>query len=302
MSKSVEQVQTKTQIRQLLERIGARPQKRLGQNFLIDGNLMRRLAESARIDPNDVILEIGAGTGGLTDLLLRRAARVITVEIDKRLARLLADRYADEEKFILLVGDALKNKNTLSPAVIQALQTYQPAVPGKLMLVANLPYVIATPLLIDLLLSPVNVSRFCFTVQKEVAERITADPGCKAYGPLSIIIQTACHVETLAIINPHAFWPAPKVESAMMRLDVRDPLSRHDLARLAAVVRSLFLHRRKTLRHNIATTYGLEAVERISDSIDLDLSTRPESLDPKTWTVLADLLQPPRSPDGAARR
>ena len=279
-------VQTKRHIEAVLLAAGVHPNRRFGQHFLIDGNLMRRLADSADVAPDDVVLEVGPGTGGLTDLLLPRAARVIAVEIDHTLHDILTDRYADQPRLTLLRADALENKNHLNPALLDACERSA----GRLLLVANLPYDIATPLLMNLLLAPVNVRRLCFTVQREVGERLDARPQTKAYGPLSIILQTVCRAERIARVPATAFWPRPAVESNMYRLDVvPHPFERPgELAAFAALVRGAFLHRRKTLRHFLSEQFAGNACDALPDLIDP--ASRPEAVTPAQWAKLAAVL------------
>ena len=212
-------VQTKREIQALLASEGVRPRKRHGQNFLIDGNLMRRLAAGADLDSADTVLEVGPGTGGLTDLLIPRAGHVIAVEIDLALQRILGQRYADAANLTLLRGDVLASKHQLNPELDAILQEGAPR-PGCVKLVANLPYQVATPVVMNLLVQYPGVRRLCFTVQAEVGERILAGPGTKAYGPLSIVTQSLCRAEQLARVPATAFWPVPKVESVLLRLKV----------------------------------------------------------------------------------
>ncbi len=283
---SPEPVQTKKQIEALLAANGLRPRKRLGQNFLIDGNLMRLLVARAELDPSDIVLEVGAGTGGLTDLLAARAARVISVEVDRSLHEILADRFAGAPKVVLIRGDVLENKNQISGEVAWALREHEGEPRASVKLVANLPYKVATALVMNLLTGHPRVRRLCFTVQAEVGERLTAKPGGKAYGPLSIIAQTLCRVETIARIPPQAFWPSPQVDSVMIRLDVTDsPFTDiEDLQRFTSLVRGTFDHRRKTLRS--ALRYVLDESARARICERFDATRRPEELTGSEWIEL----------------
>ncbi len=278
-------VQTKTEIRAALQALGVRPRKRHGQHFLIDGNLMRRLVAVAEIEPDDVVLEVGPGTGGLTDLLVQTARRVVAVEIDRALAAALRDRYAGQPQLQLVEGDVLQTKNSLAPAVIEAVNAA--AGDSRTLLVANLPYNIATPLLINVLHELPVVTRFCFTVQGDLAERIEASPRTKAYGPLSITLQAAATVARVAQVPASAFWPEPNVESSMLRLDVhrQNLASARDLACFTALVREAFAHRRKTLRYNLSRCLDQQAYT-VAEQL-LDLSRRPEDLGVQEWLQLA---------------
>jgi 16S rRNA (adenine1518-N6/adenine1519-N6)-dimethyltransferase len=282
----IEPVQTKTQIRETLESIGAAPTKRFGQHFLIDGNLMRRLADSAEMTREDVVLEVGPGTGGLTDLLVGRAGRVVAVEIDYKLAALLRERFADFGTIRILEADVLAGKHEINPVVFAALREEQAICQGRSMLVANLPYNVATPLLINLMLDVPDMQRFCFTVQRDVADRIAARPKTKEYGPVSIAIQATSQVKRIAAVPASAFWPAPKVESTILRVD-RDPKRFADnekFSRFVAFVRLAFQNRRKKLRRGLAGLMEPEALGKVETKFNLD--ARPEELAVEEWVAL----------------
>ncbi len=275
----------------MLKAAGIRPKRRFGQHFLIDGNLMRRLVDVADIRPADLVLEVGAGTGGLTDLLVERAGAVVAVEIDRRLSALLAERFASTASLILVRGDALDTKHRIATAVLEAVQSGRKHAPGSLLLAANLPYDIATPVLMNLVVSELNVRRMCFTVQREVGERMEAVPRTKAYGPLSIILQTLCRIERIARVPAEAFWPRPAVESSLYRLDAVEPSARDDrtLEALVRLVRAGFRHRRKTLRYNLAHEFGQEVCDRAAGVVDL--SVRAETIAPADWMELARAMK-----------
>ncbi|MHC4235389.1 MAG: 16S rRNA (adenine(1518)-N(6)/adenine(1519)-N(6))-dimethyltransferase RsmA, partial [Planctomycetota bacterium] len=265
-------VQTKTEIREILDSLGVGPQKRLGQHFLIDGNLMRRLAAAAEIGSGDAVLEVGAGTGGLTDLLAATAGRVLAVELDRALARFLRKRFSDRPDVRIIATDVLANKNRIAPQVADALSELSNMTSGRLALVANLPYNVATPLVANLLQELPAVTRMCFTVQRDVAERIQAAPRSKAYGPLSIALQAVARIRRIARVPASAFWPAPKVDSTMLRLDVepRPPLDDAELlGRFIRFVRRAFFHRRKTLKFNLSRCLSEAALAKAADLFNL---------------------------------
>jgi len=276
-------VQTKREIAEQLESAGVRPQKRFGQNFLIDGNLMRRLALSAELQPEDAVLEVGAGTGGLTDLLADSVRQVVVVEIDKVLYGLLQERFHDRANVTLLNGDVLRSKHRLLPQLESRLGSATADSPPVTKLVANLPYQVATPLVMNLLLGFSVIRRLCFTVQAEVGERITSDPGRRSYGPLSILSQALCNIEIVSRIPPSAFWPAPSVESVMIRMDVGDSpfAGRDDLLGFANLVRKAFEHRRKTLRSALGYVLDTQQVKAVCESVDA--TRRPESFSIDEW-------------------
>lgn len=287
--------QTKSQIAAILESIGRRPSHRFGQNFLIDRNLMDKLVESAGIDRGDCILEVGPGTGSLTALLLKHAGRVVSVEIDDHLADHLDRALGGDPHFRLVRGDCLQDKSTLAPALVEAVRMARVEIgPGPLKLVANLPYDAATPLVIELLLSDLAVSRLCFTVQTEVADRFLAQPSTRDYGPVSIIVQTLCMAKRVAKCPPEAFWPRPKVQSTMLRLDVNS--SRHAALSppgpFARFVRSMFLHRRKTLINNARSLENAENVIAAIQKLGIDENARPENLSVAEWVELWRAMGP----------
>lgn len=286
----MKRVQTKREIAAQLESAGVRPQKRLGQNFLIDGNLMRRLADSAELDLNDVVLEVGAGTGGLTDLLADSVNQLLVVEIDPVLFGLLEDRFEDRTNVTLLHGDVLHGKHKLLPALDSLLRSKEFDGQRRVKLVANLPYQIATPLVMNLLLDYPSVRRLCFTVQAELGERITSPPGCKSYGPLSILSQTLCKITVVSKIPASAFWPAPSVESVMLRMDVGNSpfASGEELRSFSRLVRGTFEHRRKTLRAALGYVLESDQVKAICRSVDA--VRRPESFHREEWIDIHRLV------------
>jgi 16S rRNA (adenine1518-N6/adenine1519-N6)-dimethyltransferase len=266
--------QTKQQIQQLLDQARTEPRKRFGQNFMIDPNTVRLVADAGMISPDDVVIEVGPGTGTLTEELLGRARKVVAVEIDRDLARMLRDQFGANPAFELIEGDALEGKHGVNPAVR--------AICAEAKLVANLPYNIASPLIIEMLIAGAKL--LAFTVQKEVADRLRASSEDDAYGPLSVMVQLLAKVEVLRTISPKVFWPAPKIESALVRLTREDQLGAR------AVDFSRFLHgvfgfRRKTLRKAMAESGNDPA---ILQKLGIDPQLRPENLTPKRWLELFD--------------
>jgi 16S rRNA (adenine1518-N6/adenine1519-N6)-dimethyltransferase len=232
--------QTKQQIQSHLAAIGTQPRHRFGQNFMIDQNLVRLIADAAAVDASDTVIEVGPGTGTLTEELLSRAGRVIAVEIDRDLAGHLRSHFGDRQNFTLIEGDALDGKHAINPELKQQIAGVASA-----KLVANLPYNIASPLIIDLLIE--GVQQLVFTVQKEVADRLKGSPDSDDYGPLTVMVQMLSAVEVLRTLPPQAFWPPPKIDSSLVRLVRRDRLG--DQARaFGQFVQKLFSFRRKTLR------------------------------------------------------
>jgi 16S rRNA (adenine1518-N6/adenine1519-N6)-dimethyltransferase len=243
--------QTTAYLKKLFSQVGFTIDARRGQNFLVDLNLVDLAVRTAAIRPTDVVLEVGTGTGVLTERLAAAAARVVTCEIDPRLAQLARDRLVDRDTVTLVEGDALAAKHRLAPAVLEAVAAGLAATPaGRLLLVANLPYCVATPVVSNLLALPRPFDAAVVTVQREMAERMTATPGGGAYNALSVWVGAQCRGTIERILPPSVFWPRPKVESALVRLDL-EPGRRAaigDLAGFHTFVRDVFCHRRKLLR------------------------------------------------------
>jgi 16S rRNA (adenine1518-N6/adenine1519-N6)-dimethyltransferase len=277
--------QTKHEIQALLAGAGAEPRQRFGQNFMIDQNLVRVVADAGEISAGDAVIEVGPGTGTLTEELLSRGAgRVVAVEIDRDLAQLLREKFAGETRFELIEGDALAGKHSLNEELSASLR--EAAKPGRTVkLVANLPYNIASPLVIEMLIAGVDL--LAFVVQKEVADRLRAKEGSADYGPLSVMAQMLAEVEYLRKLPPGAFWPAPKVDSALVRMRRRDRLG----ARAGAFSR--FVHqvlsaRRKTLRKALERA-GVGDVDGVLARLQLDPRRRAEELTPETfWAMFAE--------------
>ena len=258
-------MQTKRQIQELLSSAGVSPNRRLGQHFLVDLNLMRLLVESAQIGPRDVVLEVGTGTGSLTEALAQQAGHVVTVELDRTLSGIAQLRLAGAENVQVLNVDILAGKGAIHPTVAEAvtqaharLCNIGPIYPigpinpaqGRVLLVSNLPYDVASSVMIDLVKGPVTVDAMLVTVQKEVAERMTAPPGGRDYGTLSIFLQATGEVELRRRLRPSVFWPPPGVDSAIIRyLRDQDKSGRIlDMDVFGGVVGLFIGHRRKMLR------------------------------------------------------
>jgi len=284
--------QTKTYIKTLLENTGISPLKRFGQHFMIDGNLMNKLIAAADIQKNDVVLEVGPGTGSLTERLLEVTGRVIAVEIDNTLFTICSKQFAGHDKLSLIHGDILHTKSSVSKGVLRQLDQHCRSLGGRVLLVANLPYQIATPLIIDLLMDDLKVSPLCFTVQAEVGERIMALPDNKAFGPISVLAQAMAEVKIIARVPAQAFWPRPKVESMMIKLDVnkKDTIPSHTLQQLARIVHGCFNHRRKTMHKNLRNLLDEHEYQNIIQSEIINLNDRPENITVEQWIEMAKRL------------
>ena len=296
-------MQTLSQIRQILKDHGLAPHKRLGQNFLVDHNLMARLLDLAALAGTETVLEVGPGTGSLTEELLDRAGRVVAVEIDRGFHELLTDRLGDRENLTLLHADVLAGKHEIAPQVRDALAP-------QAHMVANLPYSIATPLLAECLLlswasqagqhpgQPVRLDRLTFTLQKEVADRLAAAPGSGAYGPVSVVASLLAKITPGPAVPNSAFWPRPKVASRILRIDF-DPDAAARLRsadQLTTVLATAFGHRRKQILaaarqrgHKIPPDSFAAALREAR----IDPTARAEDIPPLQYLRLANALSAP---------
>lgn len=290
--------QTLREIRAMLEEANLRPQKMFGQNFLIDHNLLAQLVELAEVRPGHAVLEVGPGTGTLTELLLDAGAEVVAAEIDRGLAALLDRRFGDRANCRLMCVDVMAGKHALNPAVLEALRGLgRPA-----NLVSNLPYNIATPLICECLLSSlashrgqadaVRFERLTFTVQREVTQRLTAGAGQPQYGAVSVLTALLGEATLGRELPPQAFWPRPAVVSRMMRIDFRppDPHVVPDIGRLRQVLTLAFSQRRKQIgsagrRGDWAV--GAEAFAAALAAAGIEPTSRPEEVSPQAFAALA---------------
>ena len=262
--------QTVSYLTKRFHEVGLFPESKHGQNFLIDINLLRLLAGTAQVGPNDVVLEVGTGTGSLTAQYAQQAAEVITVEIDARLHQLAQEELVDFQNITFLQQDVLKNKNRFSQEVLDTIKEKVEGVPGRqLKLAANLPYNVATPIISNLLLTEIVPVSMTVTIQKELADRIVAGPRSKDYGALSIWVQSQCQAEIVRVMPPQVFWPQPKVHSAILHI-VFDPALRQripDLVFFHQFVRSMFFHRRKFLRSVLLAAFKKQLSKPVLDQI-----------------------------------
>jgi len=295
--------QTQNYLRSLFEQRGIAPKRSLGQNFLIDLNIHETIVRTAAIAPGDLILEIGSGTGALTTLMASRGATVIAVEVDRALAKLTAEATAGMPRVTVIEADALKSKSTLNPLVLDAIRSGLSALPGRpFKLVANLPYNVATPLISNLLLhNELCPALLVATIQREMADRLVAEPGSKAYGAVSVLVSALADVAIERNLPPSVFWPRPKVDSAIVVIQPK-PANRAaigDIAWFHSIVRRMFLHRRKAIRlvlQGMWSDHWTKAdVDRWLDDHGLSGQIRPEALNAEEFADLARALhQEPR--------
>lgn len=295
----MENRQTVSYLSGRLKAAGLRPVNKFGQNFLIDLNLVDLITRSAELGPRDVVLEIGTGTGSLTARMAQRAGRVVTVEIDANLAQLARQEFATIPNVTLLQMDALKNKNTLHPTVVQTVQENLASLgPGaRLKLVANLPYNVATPIISNMLTVDPVPTRMVVTIQRELAERIIAVPATKDYSALSVWVQSVASAKIIRVLPPSVFWPRPKVHSAILQIDPDDALRARisDLDFFHRTVRALYFHRRKFLRSVVASAMkdrlDKSQVDAVLDELGMTPTTRAEELSVERTIELVERLR-----------
>jgi 16S rRNA (adenine1518-N6/adenine1519-N6)-dimethyltransferase len=271
-------------IRATLQEIHVSPVKTLGQNFLHDQNLARWIVDQAQITSDDYVLEIGPGLGALTKLLLEKGARVLAIEKDTRLANFLRERFADDRLEILNI-DALK----FDARILFAHR--------RVKLLGNLPYNISSALLFKFLAHPSPISLWLFTLQKEVAARLSAKPSTHDYGALTLRIQLRHHVKYLRSVSATVFLPRPEVDSAVVRILPRDPreLPPHDEELLLELIRLGFSQRRKQLRKLLRER--VDNWDTLARHLNIDLKARAEELSLLQWIGLVNFIAPPPYPD-----
>jgi 16S rRNA (adenine1518-N6/adenine1519-N6)-dimethyltransferase len=288
-------MQTKQQIEQLLAEAGVEPNKRLGQNFLVDLNLMRLLVDNANIGNNDIVLEVGCGTGSLTQALAERAGKVIAVEIDQMLAQIVARELTNADNVEVINADILESKSIINQTIKGAIESARKKLSGRFLLVSNLPYSVASPLMMNLITGPIVADAMYVTVQKEVAERMTAAPGDRHYGTLSIHIAATGDVKKERTFKPTVFWPEPQVSSAMISF-VRKAEKAGQIKNmefLGEVVNLFMQHRRKMVKACTRFVAGklakIDNWPEIFQRCSIDPHKRPEQLTPEDFIAISNL-------------
>ena len=276
--------------RAVLERHGFTFKKSFGQNFLTDTNILQKIVDTAEIDENVNVIEIGPGIGALTEFLAENAAEVMAFEIDERLVPILADTLRDFDNVCVVNEDILK-----SDLQVRIKEFANPSLPIKV--VANLPYYITTPILMHLIESGIPFSEFVVMMQREVADRISAQPNSKSYGSLSIAVQYYMTAKVAFIVPRTVFVPAPNVDSAILKMVRRDQpaVGVKDEAFFFKVSKASFTHRRKTLWNNLTSYFGKSnevktKLESALDNAELSPSVRGEALNLQEFARLADSL------------
>lgn len=254
----------------LFERHGFNPRSDLGQNFLIDLNIIEYVVEQGHIKPTDIVLEVGTGTGGMTTFMAQKARHVISVEYDRNMHTLASEATQKYDNITLLNCDALKNKNRLNPIVLEEIDQQLKANPGShLKLVANLPYNVATPIISNLVASDLPWNRMVVTIQYELGLKMSCKPATSNYGALSVWLQSQCFVKLLKKVGPTVFWPRPKVDSAIVQLTPNPPLKQkiEDRVFFQDFLRRVFQHRRKLMRSTLVGMYSKQLSKAEVDAL-----------------------------------
>lgn len=263
-------------------------QKRFGQNFLIDSNILEKIVEAAEITQDDCVLEIGPGIGTMTQYLAESAREVIAVEIDKSLIPVLEDTLSSYQNVTVI------NKDILKVDINELVQKKNQG--REIKIVANLPYYITTPIIMELFESHVPLKSITIMVQKEVADRMQVGPGTKDYGALSLAVQYYADPKIITYVSPSCFIPKPNVGSAVIRLDKYEepPVKAEDEAFLFAMIRAAFNQRRKTLVNGLSHAGELgvsrQQAEEALLKMQLSPSIRGEALTLQEFAVLSNIL------------
>lgn len=260
--------------------------KKFGQNFITDGNLLQKIADAGEVGPDDVIIEVGPGAATLTRALAQRAKAVIAIEIDHDLVPIIAETMAEFDNFYLVQGDALQMD--LDQLILDTL-----GAPHRCKVVANLPYYITTPLVMHFLEQGFSIDRIVIMVQKEVAQRFTAQPGKKDYGAITVSLNYYGSVRSAFTVPRHMFTPQPDVDSAVVDIQPwrQKPLQAQDEALFHRLVKAAFGQRRKTL-NNALKTLNLppELVQTALSQCNIDGTRRGETLRVAEFVALSDAI------------
>ncbi len=274
--------------RSILKEYGVRLKKRLGQNFLLDEETLTAIVRAARLSKDELVIEIGAGIGILTERLAHLAEKVVAIELDERLCAILRDRLVKLNNVEIIQADILKVD------LEKSLDIQSPS--ASIKVVANLPYYITTPTIMHLLKQKSIIGLLIIMVQKEVAERIAAKPGTRKYGALSIACQYHCEVELIGWVPKRAFFPEPKVDSALLRMMVlKGPRAMvEDEDFFFSLVRASFGQRRKTLENALLGDrnlgFGREKLRRWLKEAGIDGRRRAETLSIEEFARLSNAL------------
>ena len=265
--------------------------KRFGQNFLIDDNILENIVKSAEITNNDLVIEIGPGLGNLTEYLLEKAAYVILVEIDNNMINILNDRYKNNNNYILLNNDILKVN---VDEIIENIENKLNRKFEKIKVVANLPYYITTPIIFKLLQNENRINEITVMVQKEVAERIVAKNKTKDYGILTLMVNYLGTSDIKLIVPNNSFIPAPNVTSAVIKITKNKRFTVKDEELLFKLIHSSFAQRRKKIINSLESTKFLNMskpeLEKLFNECNISLNARAEELELQDYIKIVDII------------
>lgn len=287
----MEKLYTPTTIKAVQDKHGFRFSKSLGQNFLIDQHLIDKIIEGSSIGQGDLVIEIGPGIGVLTAAAAEAAGAVVAIEIDAHLIPVLADTLQGYGNVRVINQDVLK---TNLHEIVEQNREIDGRKTEGIKIIGNLPYYITTPIIMKILEDGVKADSITIMMQKEVADRIKAQPGTKTYGALSVAVQYYCTVAHVAQAPKEMFMPRPKVDSTVIRLDIRKekPVMLHDEGAFFSVVKAGFGQRRKTLLNALTGLWGMskEEVDNVLREADIDPVRRAETLSIAEFAQLANLM------------
>lgn len=274
-----------TELNEFLDSIGAKPNKKLSQNFLIDGNIIRNIIKEADIQPGDQVLEIGPGPGSMTEVILEKGAYVVAVETDRALAAALSRLDPSGKNLKVLVADALE-------VPLKDLYAAFPDKTKPIKLLSNLPYHITTPLLTRFVDQIERISMIIVMVQEEMGRRMSAKSGSKEYGSITVFLDFFSKVSYVFKVGRKCFYPAPKVDSCIIRIDPKPTPENVNIDDFFKMSRRAFQQRRKTLRNSLKELYTQESIVEGLEKLGLQPLTRPEELSCEQLIQYFHLLKP----------
>ncbi len=273
-----------SELKQIFKRKNFHPGKRLGQNFCIDPNLLASIPRRAEVSSDDLVLEVGTGTGLLTKFLAQRAGFVFSIEIDGLLIEIAREYNSEADNVEFFHGDVLMKKSMLEPAVVSRIsKLMQEKKLGGFKLVSNLPFSVATPVIMNTLALARRPDSMTFLIQKELADKIAARHGRKTFSAISVLLQAFYNVRVLKVFQSEVFWPRPAVSSALVKMDLREtPLDIENFEHFSAFARRLFQNRRKNLKNALLGFIPAEIVPQVLDECGLSPGVRAEAVPLKT--------------------
>jgi 16S rRNA (adenine1518-N6/adenine1519-N6)-dimethyltransferase len=288
---------TAKEMKRLLESADLAPQKRFGQCFLVDRNLMNKLLSVTDLTGEETVLEVGPATGAMTEDLLPHCKRLVAAEIDIGLAQVLEERLGDNPKLKIIVGDVLASKHAIAPAVLEAVAPVAH-------MISNLPYSIATPVIAECIKnswhaikdgSGVRFDRLTFMIQREMADRLSGDTNTPDYGPITVLMNLLGNVRRGPVVPATAFWPAPKVQSQIVRVDFDPDKARaiKDLSALTSVLSAAFGQRRKqigTIFRKATLPFAPEALAEALTVAGVTPDQRAQTVSPEQFATIANTL------------